>query len=71
MQDVRFEEDRALRESLERKQIAVPQMEELLAPKEETQVGSQTESQTRGKRATQQDAKEDDKLSCQETQVRV
>lgn len=34
--DVRFEEDRALRESLERDKISLPQMEVLLCPKEES-----------------------------------
>ena len=44
--DVRFEESRALRESLEREKVAVPEMEQLLAPNEEPQPARWQEGHT-------------------------
>lgn len=54
---MRFEEDKALREYLEREQVGVPE-EDLLVPKQEPQPIPQTESQLGGKHAVQQDYKE-------------
>lgn len=56
-QDVRLEEDKALRKSLQREQVGVLG-EELLTPKQEPQLVSQIECQPGGKQVVQQDDKE-------------
>lgn len=52
---MRFEDNRDLRDSLEREQTTIPQTEELPSPKVEPQVGSQRESHTGGKKPAQED----------------
>lgn len=50
--DVKFDEDKAMRSSI-KWEISIPQEEEILAPKEETQLDPQSQIFLQGKRTFQ------------------
>jgi len=67
--DVRFEQSRALLGSLEREQVVVPKMEELLAPNEEPHSGDKRPAQQHPQQGAKQDD-EEKKLGREQTVLR-